>query len=241
MAMKSDIICGLAAVAAVFARRPADVHRLFYVDEMGAAAGPFCARLAADKRPYRLLPKEEMAKAAGTSHHGGICAVTRLRRVEPLDISAPPRVPLLLALDGVSNPHNLGAIARSAAFFGVEAMLLHEVAGAAMPSSAAYRTAKGGLEHVQLYRTHALDAALRALAPFYCTAAATLGPDSVGLRALPRDRAVALVLGHEEYGVSAKVAVACDHRVRIAGTGQVQSLNVAQAAVLLIHALSGCD
>ena len=55
--------------------------------------------------------------------------------------------------------------------------------------------------------------------------------------ALPRDRPVALVLGAEERGLSPPVAAACRRAVRIPGAGRVQSLNVAQAAAVLLHAL----
>ncbi len=58
------------------------------------------------------------------------------------------------------------------------------------------------------------------------------------LSGLPRDRPVALVLGNEERGVSREVLEACGSRVRIPGSGRVQSLNVAQAAAVLLHALS---
>jgi RNA methyltransferase, TrmH family len=231
-------ICGLNAVAALFARRPDDVMRLFFAQEMRPRLGPFCAELARLRRPYRILPPEELQRAAGTAHHGGVVAVARPRRVEILDLANPPRHRLLLVLDGVGNPHNLGAIARSAAFFGAGALLLREGPANAMPSPAAYRTAEGGLEHLELFRIRDLPAALAALAPHYRTVAASLTRDALPLADLPRDRAVALVLGNEERGVSPEVLAACRRQVRIPGSGRVQSLNVAQSAAVLLHALS---
>jgi TrmH RNA methyltransferase len=235
--MQTDTICGARAVAALFRRRPGDVLRLFYGEAQRHLAGPFCAELARGKRPYRLLLPEELARAAGTPHHGGIAAVAKARVVPVLDPANPPRARLLLVLDGVGNPHNLGAVARSAAFFGVGALLIHHVPGAALPSDAAYRTAEGGLEYLDLYRTRDLAALLPALAPHFRTVAATLRPGAVALDALPRDRPIALVLGAEEAGVSPPVLAACRREVRIAGAGQLQSLNVAQAAAVFLHAL----
>ena len=236
--MQEDRICGANAVAALFARRPDSVQRLFYTDAMRQVAGPFCSRLARAHKPYRMLPVEDLTRAAGTQHHGGICAVATPRDVSALDLAAPPQFPLLLALDGIGNPHNLGAIARSAAFFGVRAMLLHEAPGATALSDAAHRVAEGGLEHLDLYRTADLAQAVRALQPWYRSVAATLGTGSVPPRDLPRDRPVLLVLGHEEHGVSASVLEACRRRVRVAPAGAVQSLNVAQAAAVLLYALA---
>ncbi len=232
-----DAICGYEAVSTLFAKRPADALRLFYGEAMRGRVGPFCAALARARRPYRLLPPDELARAAGTSHHGGVVAVASPRPIPVFNAARPPLVPLLLVLDGVGNPHNLGAIARSAAFFGAGALLLREGAGQAMPSGAAYRTAEGGLEHLQLHRAGDLAACLKALEPHYRTVAAALTDDAVPLAALPRDRPIALVLGNEERGVSREALEACNGRVRILGSGRVQSLNVAQAAAVLLHVL----
>ena len=236
--MQTDTICGANAVAALFKRRPDAVLRLFYAENARALAGPFCAELAKRKLPYRLLDAADLAKAAGTEHHGGIAAVARAQVVPLFDAANPPRYPMLLILDGIGNPHNLGAIARSAAFFGVKSLLINHVPGAALPSNAAYRTSEGALEYLELYRTRDLPSVLMALGPIYRTIAATLRPGALALQSVPRDRPVALVLGNEEAGISAAVLAACRREVRIAGSGMVQSLNVAQAAAVLIHALS---
>ncbi len=236
--MDEDHICGANAVAAVFARRSGAVKRLFYTAAQREWVGPLCAQMAKMRRPYRLLDDAEMVRAASTAHHGGVVAVAEPRRVEIIDFVRPPKVPLLLILDGVGNPHNLGAIARSAAFFGVQAMLLHEVPQQAMPSDAAYRTAEGGMEYLALYKTRHLRKALEALDPHYRTVAATLLPGAMPLQTLPRDRHVALVLGNEEHGVSRDAIEGCRRHVRILGAGPVQSLNVAQAGAVLLAALT---
>jgi TrmH RNA methyltransferase len=236
--MDEDRICGTNAVTALFARRPEAARRLFYTAGMKEQAGPLCAVMAQQRRPYRLLEEAEIVKAAGSIHHGGIVVVAEPRHVGIIDFIRPPRMALLVILDGVSNPHNLGAIARSAAFFGAGGLLLHEAGGQAMPSDAAYRTAEGGLEYLELHKTRNLRKALVALEPHYRTVAATLTPDAMPLQTLPRDRPIALVLGNEERGVSFDALEGCRRRVRIIGHGKVQSLNVAQAAAVLLAALT---
>ncbi|MBN8891620.1 MAG: hypothetical protein BGP12_08560 [Rhodospirillales bacterium 70-18] len=236
--MKPDTICGIKPVAALFARRAEDVQRLFYLPAMREAAGPLCGVLAKARKPYRMVEAEELEKIAGTPHHSGVVAVARARVPAILDPTQPPRDKLLLVLDGIGNPHNLGAIARSAAFFGVKSLLIGEGIGHAMPSDAAYRTSEGGLEYLDLYRTRDLPRALMLMEPHYRTVAASLGREALPLAELPRDRPVALVLGNEENGVSEPVLAACRRQVRIAGSGRVQSLNVAQAAAVLLHALA---
>ncbi len=236
--MPDDRICGPNAVQALFARRIGDVNRLYYTDAMKEQAGPLCAELARLRKPYRMLPDDEMQRAAGTMHHGGMCALTLPRSVPMMEWQTPPRHKLILILDGIGNPHNLGAIARSAAFFGAGALILNERPDQAMPSDAAHRVAEGALEHLELYRTRSLRKALLALDPWYRTVAATLSGDAVPPAALPRDRPVALVLGNEEHGVSTEALETCRRRVRIPGRPAVQSLNVAQAAAVLLYALS---
>ena len=237
-AVDEDRICGANAVAALFACRPSAVKRLFYTEAVREQAGPHCAVLAKARKPYRLLDETEIERAAGTTHHGGLVAIATPRPVTIIDFVRPPRMALLIVLDGVSNPHNLGAIARSAAFFGAGGLLLHETPRQAMLSDAAYRTAEGGLEHLELHKTRNLRKALVALEPHYRTVAATLAVDAMPLQNLPRDRAVALVLGNEEVGVSFDALEGCRRRVRIIGAGPVQSLNVAQAAAVLIAGLT---
>ncbi len=232
--MSDDRICGLNAVAALFTCRLDSVVRLFYADGLKERAGPLCAEMARLHRPYRLLPDDELEKAAGTPHHGGIVAIATSRPVGMMDFVRPPRHPVLLVLDGIGNPHNLGAIARSAAFFGIKAMVLHDTPLQAMPSDAAYRVAEGGLEHLEVFRTRNLRKALLALDPHYRTVAATLTDDAVPPGALPRDRPVALVLGNEERGVGFEALETCRRRIRIPSRGAVQSLNVAQAAAVLL-------
>jgi TrmH RNA methyltransferase len=237
--MKTDTICGLKPVDALFRRRADAVQRLFYVAELRAAAGPHCALLAAARKPYRMVEPEELEKVAGTPHHGGMVAVARARVPEIFNIAQPPKVKLLLVLDGIGNPHNLGAIARSAAFFGVDAMLLSEGVGDAMPSDAAYRTSEGGLEMIDLYRSRNLPNVLAGIDGLYRTVATSLSRDAVPLAELPRDRPIALVLGNEENGVSPAVLETCRRQVRIAGSGRVQSLNVAQATAVMLADLTG--
>ena len=238
-------ICGPAPVRALFLRRPQAVLRLFYTEERRALAGPLCAYLARTRRPYREVGPEELARIAGTTHHGGIVAVAVARRAEPLPGHAlprdlalgPPGAPVLPVLDGIGNPHNLGAIARSAAFFGARALLLSGDPRQADLSDAAFRIAEGGLEHLRVLRARDLPVLLKGMRGRFLTLAA-VPRGGVPPAAVPRDRPVALVLGNEEEGLPAETLAACEARVTLSGSGLVESLNVAAAAAVLLHALT---
>jgi TrmH RNA methyltransferase len=236
---ETDRIAGLAAVAAAFSVRPQSVLRLFYVPTRRRDAGPFCKLMAAARRPYREVPPEELARIAGTAHHGGIVAVVVPQAVP--ELAAPFPAELLAArvlpvLDGVGNPHNLGAIARSAAFFGCSGLLLSGDPRQAGLSDAAYRTAEGGLEHLALRHAPNLAIALRAMAPRFTTVAA-VAEGGVPPEQLPRNKPFALVLGNEEQGPTPATIAACAYRLTLPGSGRVESLNVSVAAGVLIHAL----
>ncbi len=201
-------------------------------------AGPYCAQLAKLRKPYRLLAPDDMNRACGTTHHGGIAMVVDSRKILPATLESIPRGKLLVALDGIGNPHNLGAIARAAAFFGAETLLLHDIPGAATLSDAAYRVAEGGFEHLQLFRTRDLAATLTELTPLYRSVAASTDKESQPIQNLPLDRPIALVMGHEETGISEPVLKACRRQVHIQGSGNIQSLNVATAAAVLLAAVA---
>jgi len=232
-------ICGLAAVRALFERDPGRVERLFFEDSMKREVGRFCQHLARDRKPYRQTDKAELSRVAGTILHGGIVAIAR---PQPLADFAPEAAgewadgkPLLL-LGGIGNPHNLGAIVRSAAFFGLERIVLADRPDQAVPSDASYRVAEGGFEHLRLYRGP-IPATLDALRQHYRVVGTALSKHTMPAK-WSGAQPVALVLGNEETALDAETIVACDEVVTIPGSGRVQSLNVAAAAAILLYTLT---
>lgn len=243
-ARSTDIkLCGLAAVRARFARDPGSIQRLFFDLPMSKRIGVMCKVLAQAKKVYRCVEPAELEKIAGTVHHGGIVAVITapaLRAPLPAEIAKwAERGEGLLVLDRIGNAHNLGAIARTAAFFGVARIVLPYHPDAALPGEAAYRVAEGGLEAVEVFRVPETVAFIKQLtaAGYEVIGAATRGgrPDAPRRNQKP----IALVLGNEEHGLAPEVAAACSRQVTIPGTGAVESLNVSVAAAVLMWELLG--
>lgn len=233
-------VCGLAAVRALFADDPGRVERLFFAPGLADALAEPCRILAASRKPYREVEADELSRIAGSVRHGGVVAIARPRPIAPLDPRdaagwARDGRPLVI-LDGIGNPHNLGAIARSAAYFGVRRLVLAERPEQALPSDASYRIAEGGLDALRLYRAR-LPAALAALKPAY-RVVGTAPDQGEAIAAFAGRRPVALVLGNEERGLDAATLAACDAVATIPGGGAVQSLNVAAAAAVLLYALT---
>lgn len=233
-------VAGLAAVTALFERGSERIERLFFVPEMSRAVGRFCRLLGQVYKPYRQVNADELARIAGTAMHGGVVALARPRPVVPFDADLAAQdaaaVPLLVILDGIGNPHNLGAIVRSAAFFGLDRLVLSDHPAQAGVSDAVYRVAEGGLEYVQLFKANRMPGVLRQLRASYRVVGTALGRGRT-LATLARDRPIAVVLGNEERGLDSTTLDACDEVVTIPGSGWVQSLNVAAAAAVLIHDL----
>jgi RNA methyltransferase, TrmH family len=233
-------ICGFAAVCALFERAPGRVERLFFEPRLRADLAAFCAVLGDARKPYREADAATLARVGGTVLHGGVVAIALPQPLSAFD----PQAPLswvrdgkpILILDGVGNPHNLGAIARSAAFLGLERMVLADRPGQALPSDASYRIAEGGFEHLSLCRAP-LPAALPELRRAYRVVGTA--PDTTGSGAgslnLRGERPPAILLGNEETGLDTATLAACDAIATIPGCGRMQSLNVAAAAAILIY------
>lgn len=204
--------------------------------------GEFCAWLAKLHRPYRKVEAEELAKIAGTVLHGGVVAVAEPRPERPFAPAEAQRwaaaAEPLVILDGIGNPHNVGAIARTLAFFGFRRLVISGHPGQAGLSDAAYRVAEGGLDALEVYRAPDLPNALRQLKPAYRVVGTALARAGLPLEALRDDpRPVALVLGNEEAGLPRATLDACDAVVTLRGGGAVQSLNVSATAAVLAYAL----
>jgi len=235
-------VAGLPAVKALFATAPGRVERLFFDARLKSQVGDFCAELGRARKSYRMVEGDELERVAGAVMHGGVVAWAQPKPVPSLD---PDKVkdwardgePLLL-LDGIGNPHNLGAIARTAAFFGLPRIVLSDHPAQAGPSDASYRVAEGGLEYVELYRATGFAQTLQRLRRSY-RVVGTAAENGQPVEELRRsDRPLAVVLGNEEHGLSKATLQACDGIVTLAGSGFVQSLNVAATAAILIQALS---
>jgi RNA methyltransferase, TrmH family len=237
-------ICGLSAVRARFARDAGSIQRLFFDYRTGRQVGVMSKVLAQAKKIYRCVEPAELEKIAGTVHHGGIVAVVSvkpLRSVTGADVQEwARRRDSLVVLDRIGNAHNLGAIARTVAFFGIPRIVIPDDPGAAKPNDAAYRVAEGGLEHVEVRSTASLVSLTRDLAAanYEVIGAATRSERPHSTPRRPSDaKPVALVLGNEEQGLAPEVAAACTRLVTIPGSGRIESLNVSVAAAVLMWEL----
>lgn len=227
---------GRNAIEAVFARRPEAIRKLYLLEARIPQVQPLLKWCAANRVGYRVVGEDDLRKLAASTHHEGI--VADVLRETPLSLgewlSALPEGPACaLWLDGVGNPHNLGAILRSAAHFGIGAVLLPKDASLAL-SGAAARVAEGGAEAVRFVRMGREDNALAQLRSAGFQLAATVVRGGEDLFAVRLPQRLVYVLGAEGEGMDDALAAICDTKLRIPGSGAVESLNVASATAVLL-------
>lgn len=224
-------IYGQNACWAVFRNRQEDILRVFLSEAVLPSAKPILKYCASQRLPYRVVEAEELQKVSGSQHHEGLIVVARpAPTVRLRDLINRPG-PLLI-LDGVKNPHNLGAILRSAAHFGAAGLVLDE--RAPKEGGAAWRTAEGGAEWVPIVRVSSLEEAVAESQAGGLEVIATAGTAKGDLFSLPAKRRFAFILGAERDGVSAPLKARADRVVKIPGTGQIESLNVASATAVIL-------
>ena len=229
-------VYGLNAVRAVHARRPQAIRKLYLAEARIPQLQPLLKWCVANRVGYRVVPEADLQKLAASSHHEGVVADVVREEPQPLstwlrDLPAGPQCAVWL--DGVGNPHNLGAILRSAAHFGVAAVLLPKHSALAL-SGAAARVAEGGAEAVPFVRLGREDNSIAQLRGAGFALAATVVRDGSDLFATTLPQRLVYVLGAEAEGMSPALAQACDLRLSIPGTGAVDSLNVAAATAVLL-------
>jgi TrmH RNA methyltransferase len=227
---------GFAACRAIVARRREDVRKLWLAEARVADFRDALAWFARRRIGYRIVAEDELERLAASKHHEGIVIDVLERPPQTLAgwIAGLPAsgAAQVLWLGGVGNPHNLGAILRSAAHFGAAAVIAGP--GSARLSGAACRVAEGGAEAVPYLigsDPGADFAALRA-GGFRPIATSSHARDAVHAADLPPR--VAWLIGAEGEGLDPRLVRAADACLAIAGTGAVESLNVSAAVAVLL-------
>lgn len=225
-------VSGRHACLAHFQRQPETIVRA-YVQEQALPAFSELLRFCAQNRiAYHVVDDAELERVSASRHHEGICLFAKKVEVYLEDLLQSQAQRLrVLALDGIDNPHNLGAILRTAAHFGVQVVLL-EGQGALTP--AAHRVAEGGATWVDVIRVPAMPQALLALKQEGFRIVGTGGRARQTIYEERFADRMVLVLGSERDGMGEPVGNVCDVYVRIPGTDQVESLNVSAACAVTL-------
>ncbi|HWE25854.1 MAG TPA: 23S rRNA (guanosine(2251)-2'-O)-methyltransferase RlmB [Myxococcales bacterium] len=236
-------VYGLNPVLEALQARPREVVRVLL--ERGrdgrrshAAERAFDAATAAGVR-VEDAPHGELARRSHGGVHQGVGAeVAEYRYAELPDLIEAARsrgeAPFLVVLDGVTDPQNLGALARSAHALGAHGLVLPKDRAAGV-GGAAFKTAAGALEHCPVARVTNLSRALEDLKGEGIWSVALAADGEVELSEIDLTSGVALVLGSEGKGIRALVKKTCDHVARIPMSGRLGSLNVSAAGAIALY------
>jgi len=193
------------------------------------------ARAETARVPIRMVTRDRLAGAARTEAPQGVLAHAEALVAANDDDLLADRRAFLVALDGITDPGNLGAILRSAEAAGATGVLLPKHRSAHVTPAAA-KAAAGAIEHLPMALVPGIPAALDRAARAGVWA---VGLDGSGDRELMdldlAEQPVVVVLGAEGSGLSRLARARCDLVVRIPMLGQVESLNVAAAAALAVY------
>ncbi len=212
-------------------------------DEARALIAAARAARRGDGEPVRVLDRQGFAALLGPDavHQGLALEVEPLETAELDDVlrsAALASRAVLVVLDQVSDPHNVGAVLRAAAAFGAAGVIV-AAHGAPPPTGALAKAASGALELVPLIPAVNLARTLDRLkeAGFWCCGLDERAPDVLGgLDLGPR---VVLVLGGEGEGLRRLVRERCDYLARLPTSRVMPSLNISTAAAIALYQIAG--
>jgi len=226
-------IYGVHAVEAALSNPRRRIRRLYLTDNAERRLG---AALAVRKLPHeRVLPKDlDRRLGADTVHQGALAAAEPLEEPTLAELAAAAGGRPLIVLDQVTDPHNVGAILRSAAAFGAAGLVMTRRHSPPLDGTLA-KSASGALEHVPLALVQNLARAMAELKEGGFTVIGLDGEATERLEEGARAGQLALVLGAEGKGLRQLTRESCDRLVRIATDGALASLNVSNAAAVALH------
>lgn len=231
---KRHFVYGLHAIGAIIEHAPERLLELWAVDSRddGRLKGLRASAQAVGIR-VQSASNDSLARLVGDVAHQGVVAAVRplkpwdehdlLERLGQID------KPLLLVLDGVTDPHNLGACLRTADAAGVNAVIIPKDRSASV-DGVVRKVAAGGAEFVPVASVTNLARVLDALKVLGVWIVGTEGGAEQTLYSADLNRPLALILGAEGSGMRRLTRERCDFVVRIPMAGQVESLNVSVAA-----------
>ncbi len=242
MGRDEELICGINAVEELFRRQPDRIQEIYLVDSGSRRLKGLSEYLSQTKIKVKIVPAAALDRLADGIRHQGVAAKVTPFVFTPLkellaSVFQTTSTPVLVALDGITDPRNLGAIIRTAAAAGVVGLLLPERRSAAITAAVA-KTAAGALENMPISRVVNLSEALRRCqeSGFWIYGAVAAGGENLYQVEWPA--AVVLVLGSEDKGLRPLVARHCDHLLTIPLAAESESLNVGIAAAVTLFEIN---
>ncbi|WP_407539946.1 23S rRNA (guanosine(2251)-2'-O)-methyltransferase RlmB [Deinococcus radiomollis] len=231
----------------LYGRNPVlEALRAGLVEELTVARGiedAFLQELKTFEVRVRFAPRQELDQQAGTADHQGVLAEVEDLKWSSLDdimdrAEAKGEELLIVLLDGITDPRNFGAIIRSAEVLGAHGVVVEERRSSPLNATVA-KAAAGATSFLPVAQTKNMPRLIEQLKADNIWVYGAAGEAARPMKQLDYDRPLALVIGAEGEGMRRLVREKCDELVSIPVKGQIQSLNAAVAAGILIqHAVA---
>lgn len=247
---KELAVCGFSAVKTLEKNNPDKIRRLYFTQERAPLFGGLCKQLSKRKAPYNVVEPKELEKLCGSIHHQGVVAMVEEPQIREIDNSIIEKIITnkehTILCDRVGNANNLGAIVRSAAFFGIKNIIIPNDEAQSSITTSSYRVAEGGMEFVNIYCIDSIMRLLKSVEGKMVRIGTDLSAKQnvSAIHNFCKTKPALIILGNEENGISEAVRKNCDELVIIPFYGMkqgkaspVDSLNVAQAASIILYEL----
>ena len=182
----------------------------------------------------RAASAEEIARRCGSDGHQGVCAEVSEFRYADAAALLRAEAPVLVALDEITDPQNLGAVCRTAECTGATGVILPERRSAEV-TPAVCKASAGAVEHLAIAQVRNLADFLADAKAAGCWTYGAAAGARTGYREVDWRGGVVLVLGAEGRGLRPRVAAACDDLVALPLRGRIDSLNVSATAAVLLY------
>ena len=244
-------VCGFEAVKALVKCNPQKITRFYYTRDRMMDFKDLFKSLAERKVPYNNIPVGELEKLSGTVHHQGVVAMIEQPEIPHLNTEITDgwlhNKESVILLDRVGNANNLGAIVRSAAFFGFKNIVIPRDEEQSSITTSSYRVAQGGMEYVNVYSIQSIEKLLVSMSGkmvrFGTDVRGNSSVEEISTLCAEKGKPALIVLGNEEHGISGLVRRNCDALITIPSSAffgakqekPIESLNVAQAAAIILY------
>jgi 23S rRNA (guanosine2251-2'-O)-methyltransferase len=230
------IVYGRHPVEALLEARAGEVQRLYVTSE--TASGPVVESVRALGVRIEVVPKDRLEVLAKSQHHQGMVAEAADFSYAALDAVIPATGDaLVLALDSIQDPQNLGALVRSAECLGASGVVVPQDR-AAMLTGSATKAAAGAIERLPIARVVNLARALEELKERSLWVTGLAGEGTALLGSIDLTGGTVIAIGAEGTGLRPVIRKACDHLARIPMSGRTSSLNASVAGAIALYEAS---
>lgn len=240
MSPRGRIVFGVRPVGELVRARPDDVAVVYVADGTRGAEIEAVVQAAKERRvSVEFRPRRMVAELAGAGVHQGILAIAGRYRYATVDdlleaAESAGQPPLVVLLDGITDPHNLGAIARSVEVLGGHGLVIPS-RGSASVTPGAVKASAGATERVAIAEVPNLLRAIDALREAGVRVLGAGAGEGERLDQVDFKQPIALVVGAEGKGMREAVARRCDGLFHIPQRGEVSSLNASVAAAIALY------